>query len=121
MAIKKVENNFRNLPVTSELNTYAVMEDEDKIQFLNIFRSYIVTDEVKTNSFLFEYYQVDGEEFFDDIASKLYGSPNLWWVVAFFNDTVNPFEGLEEGQSLKILRGTVLYSVFDGIRTIGDL
>ena len=37
MAITKVEGVFRNLPITSMLNAFAVMEDEDKIKFLNIF------------------------------------------------------------------------------------
>lgn len=121
MAIKKVEGESRQLPVTSLLNAFSVMQDEDRIRFVNIFRSYTLSDDTKNNSRIFEYYQVEGDEFLDDISSKLYGSPNLWWVIAVFNDIENPFEGIEEGQTLKVLSGAILYSVFDDIRTIGEL
>jgi len=121
MAITKVENNFRNLPVTSLLNGFAVMEDEDRIQFVNVFRSFVIAKSIKENSLAFEFYTVEDEEFLDDISSKFYGSPNLWWVVAEFNDETNPFEALEEGLSIKILSGDALYTIFDEIQLIGEL
>lgn len=121
MTIIKVEGEYRQLPVTSLLNAFAVMSDEDKTKFVNIFRSYVISESVKNNGRFFEYYQVDGDEFLDDISSKLYGSPTLWWVVALFNDIQNPFEDIEEGRTLKILSGSILYSIFDDIRGIGEL
>jgi hypothetical protein len=121
MAIKKVEDAFRNLPVTSILNAFAVMEDEQKTQFVNVFRAFLITDDVKLNPFAFEYYQVDGEEFLDDISSKIYNTPNLWWIIAEFNEITNPYESLEEGQTLKLLSPSLLYSIFDGIQLVGEL
>ena len=97
------------------------MEDEEKTQFLNIFRSYVISDAVKTNSFVFKYYQVQDGEFLDDISSKFYGAPNLWWLIAEFNEIQNPFEALEEGASIKIISGGTLYTIFDDIQLIGDL
>ena len=121
MSVKKVENVFRNLPVTSLLRAFAVMEDEEKVRFLNIFRSFIIGDSVRTNAYMFQYYQVEEEEFLDDISYKSYGTPSLWWMIAEFNEITNPFEALEEGESLKILSGDYLYSIFDNLQDIGDL
>lgn len=121
MAIRKVNNVFRNLPVTSVLNAFVVMEDEDKTQFVNVFRSFVINQSAKENSFIFEFYNVDGEEFLDDISSQFYGTPTLWWVIAEFNDVVNPFEALEEGEALRIINGNVLYTIFDELQFIGEL
>lgn len=32
------------------------------------------------------YYNVSGEERIDTIATKFYGDPTLWWVIALAND-----------------------------------
>ena len=42
-------------------------------------------------------------------------------MIAEFNEIANPFEALEEGESLKILNGDYLYSIFDSLQDIGDL
>ena len=120
MTIKKVDE-FRNLPVTSLLRVFSVVEDEDKERFVNVFRSYTISSGVKTNSFMFEFYHVEKDEFLDDISARFYGTPALWWIISDFNDIPNPFEALEEGMTLKVLRGDYLYTVFDDLQVIGDL
>ncbi len=121
MSIKKVDNVFRNLPVTSILNAFSVMEDEEKVRFVNIFRVFLISQETKSNGNIFEFYTVNGEEFLDDISSRFYGTPTLWWVVSEFNDIINPFEALDDGMTLKIINGSVLYTLFDDIQYIGEL
>jgi hypothetical protein len=121
MAIKKVEGIFRDLPVTSLLRAFPVMEDEDRTQLLNVFRSYSVTKLSVENPYLFEYYQIEDIDFLDSIAFKFYGNSSLWWVVADFNEITNPFETLTPGETLKILRNDYLYILYDDIQVIGDL
>jgi len=121
MTIKRVENVFRNLPVNSMLRAFPVMEDEDKVQLLNIFRPYTISALSKENPYLFEYYQVEENDFLDTIAYKFYGNSALWWVVADFNDITNPYEALEAGTSLKLMRSDYLYILYDDVQLIGDL
>ena len=121
MAVKRVENEFRNLPSTSILRAFPVFTDENKVKFTNALRTYVISDTVQTNSFLFQWYTVDGDEFLDDIAAKMYGTPSLWWLVADLNELVNPFEGLEDGMSIKILRADYVFLVFDNLAEIGEL
>lgn len=121
MAIEKVKGIHRNLPVTSLLRVFQVVEDDDKTQFVNFFRSYNVSPSVLTNSFMFEFYTVDSSDFIDNIAAKFYGTSSLWWVVAAFNEITNPYEELLDGMTLKILRADYLYKVFDDLQDIGDL
>ena len=121
MADKKVEGVFRNLPSTSLLRAFPVFEDEEKTKYTNCFRSFSISNQIQTNTFMFEWYQVEEEEYLDNISAKYYGTPLLWWMVANFNDIVNPFEALEPGESLKILRSDFLYVIFDDLQDIGDL
>lgn len=121
MTIRRVENEFRDLPSTSILRAFPVFADEDKIKFTNALRTYVIADAVKTNSFLFQWYTVEEDEFIDDISVKFYGTPSLWWLVADVNELVNPFEALEDGMSIKILRADYIYVVFDNLAIIGEL
>lgn len=38
----------------------------------------------------------------DQIAYKYYGDENLWWVIAIFNDIVDPFNDLNNKKELII-------------------
>ena len=121
MSVKKVDGVFRNLPVTSILRVFQIVEDDEKVRFSNVFRSYTISSDIQNNSFMFEYYNIDDIDFLDNISAKYYGTPTLWWVIASFNNITNPFEALEPGTSLKILRSDYLYVVFDDLNEIGDL
>lgn len=38
----------------------------------------------------------------DLIAKKYYGSPELWWIICFYNGIINPISELKSGVTLKI-------------------
>lgn len=114
-------DTFRDIPLSSMLHALPVFESDDKTQYTQVLRSFIVPQAAKQNAFLFEFYIVDGVEFLDTIAAKFYGYPQLYWLIAEFNDITNPFEAIENGQSLKILRGSYLHTVYDDLMRIGEL
>ena len=100
------------------------MLDEDReTEFMNIFKTLRVNRDVKTDIFAFDTYEVEGEAqaFWDNISFDLYGTPFLWWIVAIFNDVVNPFEELEPGENLSVLKSEYLYTVFKDIDTLSEL
>jgi hypothetical protein len=113
-----------DLPSTSQLRLFNIMLDEDQsTKFLNLFKTLKVNDEILNDISLFSTYHVEGESqaFWDNISYDLYGTPLLWWVVALFNDVVNPFEELEEGANLYVLKSSQLFKLFKDIEVIGDL
>jgi len=112
------------LPPTSQLRLYDIMLDTDRnTKFLNIFKNYSVNQEVLTNVNFFDTYEVEGEgeAWLDNISFDVYGTPFLWWVIAIFNNMTNPFEELEPGSNLTILKPSYLYTLFKDIEAIAEL
>lgn len=112
------------LPNTSQVRLFNIMLDEDRTtKFLNLFKTLKINDDILNNISLFTTYHVEGESqaFWDNISYDLYGTPYLWWVVALFNDVVNPFEELEAGQNLYVLKASQLFALFKDIEVIGAL
>ncbi len=104
------------------MRLYPIIQDTtDRTIFLDIFRSYVISSDAVNNESLFDYYVVQDDDWFDNISFKHYNTPYLWWVVALFNNINNPYESLEEGQVLKILKYNNLYKIFDDFSEIEGL
>ena len=57
-----------------------------------------------TDDIPYEYYQVEIDDVgrLDNVAQKVYGDDNYFWVIAAFNSILDPFNGFIAGQVLKI-------------------
>ncbi len=129
MASTKVAESFfeltgNTLQNTSMLKLFNILLDEDReTKFMNIFKTLRVNKDVKTDIYAFDTYEVEGENqaFWDNISFDLYGTPFLWWIVAIFNDVVNPFEELSPGENLSVLKSDYLYTIFKDIDTLSEL
>lgn len=124
--ILKLSGNFYDvtgtrLPVTSQLNGMNILQDVDKTKFLNIFKFFTIDDNVKNNTSMYYVYEVEHNEWFEYIAHKVYGNVYLWWIVALMNDIINPFEELEPGTLLKILKKEYITQVLRDLATFSKL
>ena len=110
------------LKQTSILKAFNVLKDEDRVtEYLNIFKSLKLNVDEETTMAYFETYETENDDWWDNISFNVYGTPYLWWVVALFNDVINPFEELDEGQNLKILKPVFIFSLFKDMDTIREL
>jgi len=111
------------LPQTSMLRLFDILVDEsDKYtKFLNIFKSLRINTSAQTNLLFFKTLDIEDETFYDNVAYQLYGTPNLWWVVALFNDVVNPFEELQGGTSIKVLKPEHIFTLFKDMEAVSEL
>ena len=107
----------------SFLNLFNILEDqEDREKLLNIFRTYSLNEKVKGNTSFFETYEVDNDDWWDNIAYRFYGTPTLWWLIPLVNDVVNPFEEkLDPGQNLKIIRELYIYQLTKELRITSEM
>jgi len=48
------------------------------------------------------YYTVRAEDDLTRVAARMLGDARYWWVVADFNDIVDPFTSLVEGAELRV-------------------
>jgi len=105
----------------SFLRLFNILLDEDReTTFLNIFRSYIANEDVFTDISFFETYEVSNGEYWDNVSFNLYGTPFLWWVIALLNNTVNPFEELENGTILNVLKDDYVYTLTSDLEKIAE-
>jgi hypothetical protein len=105
----------------SFLRLFNTLLDEDReTKFLNIFRSYIVNEDIASDISFFETYEVSNGEYWDNVSYNLYETPFLWWVIALLNNVTNPFEELEDGDQLNVLRDDYVYQLTSDLEKIAE-
>lgn len=105
----------------SRLRLFNILLDHDgATRFFNIFRAYVYNQRVLFDSSFYDTYEVQGNDWWDNIAYKFYGDAKLWWMIAELNEVINPFEELEEGQNLKILKPEYLYIFLRDVERVAE-
>jgi hypothetical protein len=106
---------------TSYLKLFNLLQDTVTSDYLfNIWKGYEVNDEIYINTY-YELYEVENEDWWDSISYKYYQTPDLWWLLTIINNVDNPFEFLEEGKQIYILKNEFLYSFLKEVKNIGVL
>jgi hypothetical protein len=126
MASKNITTSFYDLTgtrlsITSFLNMFNIMEDDDKIKFMNIFRSYVVNSDILTDIMFYDVYEVEPDDWWELISYVLYESVNLWWINCLMNNVNNPFEEMEPGAGIKLLKDSYVPQLVREIRDISEL
>lgn len=126
MTITKVDESFyeltgRRISNISQLKLFSILRDHDSTHFMNIWRTFSFNNYITTDVTFYDSYEVGDDMWWDNISYDIYGTPHLWWIVALMNNVVNPFEELEEGTNIKILREEYLYVLFKDIERLSDL
>lgn len=107
----------------SFLRLFNILLDNDReTKFLNIFRSYLIDEDILSNVSFFETYTVSNGEHWDNVSYNIYGTGFLWWVIALLNNDsiINPFEDLEDGQQLKVLREDYIYQLLSDLEKVAE-
>ena len=105
----------------SFLRLFNTLLDEDReTKFLNIFRSYIANENIFSDISFFETYEVSNGEYWDNVSYNLYKTPFLWWVIALLNNISNPFEELEDGDQLNVLREEYIYQLTADLEKVAE-
>jgi hypothetical protein len=128
MTIERVTSkDFRqitgyNLSNTSQLKLFPILRDiEDNEMFVNIFRAYTVWQDTLADASYFTTYASTNQDWFDNIAYKMYSTPDLWWMVCLVNDIINPFESLNDGDLIQVLRPQFVPQFVREVEAVGDL
>jgi len=127
MSIEKSDKSFYDLTNhylsnSSEINLYPIMFDNSNNEyFLNIFRAYIINDDVQNNVLFYSTHESNDSDWFDTISNSYYETSYLWWLIPLMNNMVNPFEDLEPGMNLKVLRQDYVYQLLKEMGMISAL
>ncbi|MDX1702636.1 MAG: hypothetical protein R3250_18540, partial [Melioribacteraceae bacterium] len=58
--------------------------------------------------------------YWDNVSYNLYQTPFLWWVIALINNITNPFEELEDGDILNVLKEDYVYTLTSDLENIAE-
>lgn len=114
------EETNLSLRSSSILNSFNMLQDYNNDKYMNIFRNFILTDDIMSNDENFYIYQIENTDTWDGISWKCYRTPYLWWIIANINNISNPFEDLIEGSELKILNKSLLFDYFESINALAE-
>lgn len=125
--LEQVDEIFYNLTGqrlnnTTHLKMFNILKDLETNEYVqNIFNAYLLNDGIFGQNTYFEYYEVEEEDWWDNISYAVYGTPNLWWVIAIINKVVNPFEFLNQGDAIIILKSEYIYDFLKEVKNIGEV
>ena len=105
----------------SRLRMFNVIKNDDSEYYFNIFKNYTMPDVLKNNERLYNTYIVDNDDWWDNISAHWYDTSELWWLICFTNDIVNPFEEIYPGQIIKIFKREYYSEILDNLKEIYKL
>lgn len=122
----RIDKSFKEitnirLSTNSYLNMFDLLKNTDNEYFLNIFKSYLISNNILDNSDFFTVYTAEHTDWWENISDKHYGTPLLWWLVALTNNVTNPFEDMYEGRQIKILKQSYIYLIFKDLKKIYEI
>lgn len=93
-----------------------------EVELQDIFRRFTFTEKCLANDTNFEEYIIKEGETPEDVATRFYGDPKLWWIVLFANNIIDvQNEWPKSGKELDTLFNTFLkgesYFVLQGLNT----
>jgi hypothetical protein len=110
-----------DLANTSQLKLFNILLDENNTRLQNVWRSYSLNELITDETIFYQTYEIQNEDWWDNISEIFYDSPNLWWVLCIMNNIENPFEEIEAGQETKVLRENYLYQLIKEMEIISEL
>ena len=110
-----------DLSNVSQLKLFNILRDENDILLQNIWRSYSLNEAITEETIFYNTYEMQDDDWWDNASYQHYGTPNLWWVLCIMNNVENPFEEINPGQDVKILRNTYIYQLIKEMEIISEL
>jgi len=115
------EASGKRLDNVSFLNMFDVLFDTEQDEYiLNIFNSFVVNEKM-TNAENSNKYYVDNDDFWDNISYNNYDNVKLWWTIALSNNIHNPFEELDDGKELKVIKMMYILELLKDFKNMSEL
>jgi hypothetical protein len=124
--LKETDKVYRELTdirllTSSRLNLYNILVDKPtNVYFNNLFRSIEISNIMDNNNY-FDIYTTEMTDWWDNISDKFYGTSTLWYLLCVMNKIINPYEEIDEGQQIKVLKKEYLYNIFRDMKNISKL
>jgi LysM repeat protein len=81
-------------------NLFNVYQTKDGMYFYNIIQSIVFPEKLPAS--LFDFYTITREDTWPLISYKNYKTPNLWWILMYANNILDPTKPLKVGEEIKV-------------------
>jgi hypothetical protein len=108
------------LPQSSMLALFPLLKDENGEYCYNIFRPYILNDDIFADKNM-DMTTLMYNEWWENIGYDYYGFAESWWMVALTNGIVNPFEEIDPAQNVYMLKSQYLPLLYRDMQKIRNL
>lgn len=125
MSIKKVEKTYndiknRKISNSSIMRMFNILQDEEDNYLLNIFKTFDINERITDDTNSMESIRVL-IPWWEMVSHTYYNDVDLWWVSCLSNDIINPFEEIDEGHQIKMLRKRYIPYIQRDMEEIFDL
>ena len=108
MALKKTDQTYsdikeQRLADSSLIKMFDIWTDDNNQYFMNIFKTFSIDDSILNNTSNLENFGIV-EPWWEDISYTYYNDVDAWWIAALTNDVINPFEEINVGDSISLLK-----------------
>ena len=87
--------------------------DENNFNYYNLYNSLNIPEDIADSLYiLHEWTPTDN---WYSLSSKFYNNVELWWIILAANQIVNPFDELDAGTHIKILKSQVVSDILSHI------
>jgi hypothetical protein len=110
------QNNIQDLPKlkkTNYENIFNLYLDENGRYYYNLLQSIIIPQNLPEG--YYEEYDVEYGDTWPFISYKIYGSPNIWWIITDVNAIRDATKLPEPGIKIKILKMEYVKSILNQI------
>ena len=115
------EASGERLDNVSFLNLFDVLFDTEQDEYvLNIFKNFVINEKMQNAENSNKYY-VDNDDFWENISYNHYDNEKLWWTIALNNEIYNPFEELDEGKELKVIKMMYILELLKNFKNMSEL
>lgn len=101
----------------SIINVLGLIEYEGE-EMVNIFKKFSISEGKLGNVEFFDEYIVEYRDDWDSLSFKFYNNHNLWWLLAKYNNIIDPFAELVVGEKIKIIKPVLVSSLVLSLRDI---
>lgn len=112
----KYQNDIIDLPKLSEYNIenlYSIILDDTDGYYYNLSNTLSFPDVPYDETY--DLYFPTGSESWTVISYRFYGTIKLWWLIASFNNIINPIDFPDSTTKLKIPKIEVVRYILDKI------
>jgi len=105
----------------SRLHMFNAIKDDKSNYYFNIFKNHTIPDIILNNPDYYNTYIIDNDDWWDNISAHWYKTSELWWLVCFTNNIINPYEDIYPGMIIKILKKEYYGDVMQKLKEISKL